>query len=337
MLHCTRGRIPARCAYDSIVAKTAPVAGVDAGAPGNGRGSGRRWRDVVIPKTALGTVTFLFAASIGAAFSGAILFAYYQSRLQRLEDQVDAFNTEKEEALDDARSEIRAERDDARSQIRAELEPLQELQASEETLGDLLDKVGPSVWFVVTRDPDGQPLVGSAFVATADAEQSYLLTSLNVVRASTARPGPDLRVRKGDEELPATLWTWDEGRDIALLVVRKGNQPRIPWAPEDPALGLGQRVFAVAGVGGDGASVTQGFVADVSASGIQHDAGVSGAFDGAPLVNSNGEVVGIASSAYAPLGFRSEDVTYAPQIRMACEHVLECPGGDVGGAPSSRR
>lgn len=296
----------------------------------------RRWRDVLMPKTALTTVMFLFAASIGAAFSGAILFAFYQWRLQQLEDKVDRFTGASQEALEEAIDEIEAERDDARSQIRAELEPLQELQASEETLQDLLEQAGPSVWFVVTRDPDGQPLVGSAFVVAADAEQSYLLTSLNVVRASTTRPGPDLKVRKGDEELNATLWTWDEGRDLALLVVRKPNQPRLGWAGESPPLGLGQRVFAVAGIGGEDAAITQGFVVDVSASGIQHDAGISGAFEGGPLLNSDGKVVGVATSAYAPLGFRSEDVTYGPRIRAACENVLQCPGGGIE-APGSRR
>lgn len=297
----------------------------------------RRWRDAVVPKTALGTLMFLFAASIGAAFSGAVLFAFYQWRLQQLEDKVDRFTGESQEALEEALDTIKEERDDARSQIRAELEPLQELQASEETLQNLLEQVGPSVWFVLTRDDDGQPLVGSAFVVAADAEQSYLLTSLNVVRASTTRPGPELKVRKGGEELNATLWTWDEGRDLALLVMRKPNQPRLPWAPEDPPLGLGQRVFAVAGVGGQNASITQGFAVDVSAAGIQHDAGISGAFEGGPLVNSNGEVVGVATSAFAPLGFRSEDVTYAPPVRAACEHVLQCPGGGEGEAPGSRR
>ena len=296
----------------------------------------RRWRDVIIPKTALGTLTFLFAASIGASFSGVVLYAVYQSRLQELEDEIGRFTGAGEEALNESVDKIRQEADEARGQIRAELEPLQELQASEETLGELLEQVGTSVWFVSTRDPDGQPEVGSAFVVAADAEQSYLLTSLNVVRAATTRPGPDVKVRKGDEELTATLWTWDEQRDLALLVIRKPNQPRIAWAKDDPPVGLGQRLFVVAGVGGANASITQGFVVDVSSAGIQHDAGVSGAFEGGPVLNSNGEVLGVATSSYAPLGFHSEDVTYAPLIRQACEHVLQCPGGEVE-APESRR
>lgn len=296
----------------------------------------RSWRDIVVPKTAMGAMGALLAASIGAAFSGAVLFAFYQSQLQELEDKVERFTGAAEETGSEVIDEIEAAADDARAQIRAELEPLQELRASEETLQDLAEQVAESVWFVATRDDDGQPLVGSAFVVAADAEQSFFLTSLEVVRASTASPGPGITLRRDDEEVDATLWTWDEGRDLALLIVQRPNLPRLEWAPTDPPLGLGQRVFAVQGLGGAGAGITQGFIADVSSSGIQHDASVSGAYEGGPLVNSNGEVIGLATTWYTPLGFRSAEVPYAPPIRSACDQVLMCPD-DEGGSPGERR
>ena len=291
---------------------------------------------MLVPRTALGAVLTLFAAAIGAAFSGAVLFAYYQHELRQTDQKVDRVIEGFDKALGDARKEIAAERDDARALIRAELQPLQELQASEKTMQELVEQTKDAVWFVATRDELGQPRVGSAFVATADAEQSFLVTSLNVVRASTSRPGPELQVRKGDETLDATLWTWDEEHDLALLVVKKGNLPRLEWAPEEPPLGLGQRLFVVAGIGGAGASITQGFVSDVSSSEIQHSAPVSGGFEGGPLIDSGGRVLGMASRVYAPLGFTSDQSTYAPPIRITCERVLRCPG-DSAEAPSSRR
>lgn len=305
-----------------------PRAGGDAGK--------RRWRDIVVPKTALGAMAALLTASIGAAFSGAVLFAFYQSQLQEVEDKVERFTGAAEETGSEIIDEIQTAADDARAQIRAELEPLQELRASEETLQDLAEQVAESVWFLGTRDDDGQPLVGSAFVVAADAEQSFFLTSLQVVRASTASPGPGITLRQGEDEVDATLWTWDEGRDLALLIVPRPNLPRLEWAPTDPPLGLGQRVFAVQGLGGAGAGITQGFIADVSSSGIQHDASVSGAYEGGPLVNSNGEVIGLATTWYTPLGFRSPEVPYAPPIRSACDQVLTCPDDD-GGSPGERR
>jgi S1-C subfamily serine protease len=141
-----------------------------------------------------------------------------------------------------------------------------------------------------------------------------------------------VKVRKGDQELPATLWTWQEDKDLALLIVKKGNLKKMPFAPTDPPLKTGQRVFAMSGLGASGAAVSQGFIADVSSAGIQHDAAIGSAFQGGPLVNDKGEVIAVASRAYAPLGFGTDAVFFGVPIRAACEKVLKCPDG---GAPSA--
>jgi len=210
----------------------------------------RLLRDRIIPRTALGLSTLFLFAAIGAAFSGAVLFAYYQWRL----DQNEATLTSLVENFDDevagAKEEITADRDDATEQIRQELEPLQKLVASGETLEQLLEVVSPSMWFVVSRDEAGAPSVGSAFVVASDSEQSFLLTSYNTVRAVTRQPAPALTVRKGGEEVSATLWTWDESRDLALLVMDRRPQhrgdrrsrvrgvgPRIGWGGRGPGVG----------------------------------------------------------------------------------------------------
>jgi S1-C subfamily serine protease len=297
----------------------------------------RLWRDRIIPRTALGLSTLFLFAAIGAAFSGAVLFAYYQWRL----DQNEATLTSLVENFDDevagAKEEITSDREDATEQIRQELEPLQKLVASGETIEQLLEIVTPSMWFVVTRDDAGAPSVGSAFVVASDSEQSFLLTSYNTVRAVTQQPAPPLTIRKGGEEVSATLWTWDESRDLALLVIGRGNQPRLEWTDDPNIVGIGDRVFVVSGLGSAGAAVVQGSVADVSSAGLQHDAAVGNAFQGGPVVTSQGEVIGVASRTYSPLGFRPEEVFFAVPIRDSCDRVLRCPsGGDPGGAGERR-
>ena len=72
--------------------------------------------------------------------------------------------------------------------------------------------------------------------------------------------------------------------------------------------------------------MTQGLVSDVSAAGIQHDAPVGVQFQGGPLITASGDVVGVTSRVYSPLGFRSDSVWFAPTIRLACDKVLRCPG-----------
>lgn len=307
--------------------------------PGGPRPSSgwRYWRDRVLPRTALGISTLILFTALGAAFSGAVLFAYYQWRLDQNEATLTNLVDEFDDEVEGAKEEIEANREDATEQIRQELEPLQRLAASGETLEQLLDSVVPSMWFVVTRDEAGQPSVGSAFVVASDAEQSFLLTSFTTVRALTAQPAPPLRVRHEGEEIDATLWTWDEARDLALLVIGRGNQPRLEWADGPDAVSLGDRVFVVSGLGAAGGAVVQGAVADISSSGIQHDAAIGAAYQGGPVVTSQGEVLGVASVTYSPLGFAPGDVTFAVPIREACAEVLRCPSGDEAGGAGERR
>lgn len=286
-----------------------------------------RARLTFIPRSVLGLSALVLFASLGAAFSGAVLFSYYQYRLDQNTKRVTAVAEKAEKALKDAGSLIEAEKERAKEEIRAELGPLKQLAASEEVLRRLLDKVAPSVWFVQTLDEAGQPSVGSAFVVASDGDQSFLLTSLAVVRAATRAPGPQVAVRKGNDEIRATLHTWDEARDLALLIVARPNLPKLPWRSGSDAARIGERLFAVSGLGGNGGAIVQGQIADVFADGIVHTAPVGASFRGGPLVNSDGEVLGVASADYAPLGFAPGDVTFGVPVARACERVLRCPSG----------
>jgi S1-C subfamily serine protease len=290
------------------------------------------WHERLMPRTVIGLSALILAFAIGAAFSGVVLYSYYEFR----KDNSDKFVQDFDKQFKNALGNIKSEGENAKSEIRKELEPLRQIAAAGSTLSDVANKVEPSVWFLRTLDEAGQPSVGSAFVVASDSNQTFMLTSFTAVRAATRRPGPALTVRKGNQELKADLYTWEEAKDLALLIVAKGDMKKLSFAPKDPALKVGERVFAVSGLGSTGTSITQGLVADVSANGIQHDASIGQAFRGAPLVNSKGELLGMGSRNYAPLGFASDDVYFALPIRGACEKVLRCPDDNVAGAGAKR-
>jgi S1-C subfamily serine protease len=286
----------------------------------------------LVPKTVLGFAAVLLCMSVAAAFSGAVLYAYYENRQEQTINKVEKFVAGFQDQLDAAKKIVAAEGDSAKQEIRNQLDELRQFAASGSTLNELLNKSAPSVFFVSTLDDNGAPSVGSAFVVFADSESSYLLTSYATVVASTRSPAPGITLRKQDEpDLDATLYTWDPGKDLALLQVHKPNLPALAWAGTDALPKVGDRLFAISGLGSAKASITQGFVADVSGDGIQHDAPVGSQFQGGPLLNSRGEVVGIASRAYSPLGFLPQSVFFAPLIRQACEAVLHCPDSSAAG------
>jgi len=285
----------------------------------------RRW----IPKTALGLAALLFVTALATAFSGAVLYAYYESRQEKTVDKVDTFVGGFADQLDAAKKIVQAEGDRAKQDIRNQLDELQRFAASGSTLTDLLNKAQPSVFLVSTLDQNGAPSVGTAFVVFADADQSFLLTSYTTVQAATQQPGPPVTLRKqGQDDVEATVFTWDPDHDLALLRVATPNLPALPWAAPDAPPKIGDRVFLISGLGSTGAAITQGFVADVSADGLQHDAPVGMQFQGAPVLNSDGEVVAVASRTYSPLGFQPDSVWFAPLVRTSCDTVLRCPEGN---------
>ena len=269
----------------------------------------------------------ILSFGIGAAASGVGLYMYYQYRVDNSERLIKNFQGQ----FTRAKETIRAESVNARGQIQAELEPLRKIAATSQTLEALLAQVQPSVWAVQSFDANGAPVVGSSFVVASDAEKSFLLTSYAVVKASTVQPGPEIMLVKGAEKLKATLWTWQVDKDLALLIVNKGKIARLEWG-EPSSVRLGDRVFAVSGLGTAGGAITQGFVADVSTVGLQHDAPIGTSFQGGPIIDSKGKVVAVGSRSYAPLGFTSDGVYFGAPAAAACEKVLSCPKGVVSGA-----
>src|SRR5689334_22275949 len=150
----------------------------------------------VIPRTVLGLAALLFFMGIAAAFSGAVLYAYYESRQEQTVSKVDTFVGSFADQLDAAKKVVQAEGDNAKQDIRNQLDELQKFAASGSTLTGLLDKARPSVWFVYTLDQAGAPSVGSAFVVFSDNQTSFLLTSYTTIQAATQQPGPGVTLKK---------------------------------------------------------------------------------------------------------------------------------------------
>jgi S1-C subfamily serine protease len=283
----------------------------------------------LMPKGILGLAALVFFMGLAAALTGAVLYAYYESRLERTERAIDEFTGSYEDVFEDARGQIQAERDDALARIDDTLDELDQFAAGGETLATLLESAQPSVYFVSTLDDVGGPSVGSAFVVFADGESSFLLTDLAVVRAATAEPGPAITLRKNGEDLPAELFTWDDATGLALLAVGRPDLPALPFVDDPASVQPGDRAFVVSGLGATGASISQGTIADAANNAIQHDAGVGAAHRGGPLIDADGRVIGVASRTYAPLGFDPLAVFFAAPIRLACETVIRCPDGNV--------
>lgn len=289
-------------------------------------------RHRILPRSLLGITALILSFSVGAGLSGVVLYSYYQYRLNQTNDRVNTLINGYKQQFANAEGDLKSTAASAKSDIQAQLGPIQALEASPQTLATLAKQLAPSVFFVHTLDANGQASVGTAFVVSSSTTQSLLLTSYTTVAATTRSPAPAVYVRQGETDTQVTVRTWDPSYDLALIVLPRGNLPVVTVAPSSPAPQAGERLYAVSGLGSAGAAVSQGSITDVSASGIQHDAPLGAAYQGGPLVDQNGQVVAISSRTYAPLGFTTDSVWYAPYVQAACNKVLVCPNGDISNA-----
>jgi S1-C subfamily serine protease len=278
---------------------------------------------------------FIFMVA-GLAFGGSAAFwwSQFNADVDEIRGETSSFADQVQgaaEALETQRHQALEEIEDARAGLDALVDPGLAPQIAE--------AAAPSVFFVETRDEAGAAVVGSAFVVANTEDQSLLLTSLDVVQSSTVAPGPEIRLRQGDKDLVAELWSWDADLDLALLVVDDPELPALEWASDEAAAqALSTGIFSVSAQGGLGATAIPGTVVDQSTDGFQHTAVIGTAFRGGPILTKDGQVLGVSSIAYQPLGYDPGDVHFSVPVGRACGTVLACGGagptaGAQGGPP----
>ena len=151
----------------------------------------------------------------------------------------------------------------------------------------------------------GRPGVGSGVIVNADGD---ILTSLHVVEGAAS-----IKVSFSDgTESPAAIRSADAAHDIAVL-----RPARLPEVVVPAVLGggaqIGEEVFAVGHPLGLVGSLSAGVVSGLNrsfplANGrsiggmIQFDAAVNPGNSGGPLLNRNGQVIGIVTGLANPAG-----------------------------------
>lgn len=266
----------------------------------------------------------LMSLGIGAAFAGAAFYAYYDNRLAANEAEISRFVDGFDQQFVDASDSLNELRAASLEQIRDELAPLDEYVTEQNGVVDLPAQIGRSVFQLRTRDESGRAIAGSAAAVAEHPGGTAFVTSYRLVRSGTIAPAPAIELVKGDETIPAILWSWDPERDLALVVAEVDVEPLTFATAGEQTAAVGARVFAMSGTGGQGSTASPGTVLDRSAVGLQHTAAVGTLFNGGPLVDSRGRLLGVASVHYRPLGVDGGAVTFAPDLAGLCARLLNC-------------
>lgn len=179
------------------------------------------------------------------------------------------------------------------------------------------------------------PGIGSGFVIRSDG---IIITNAHVVAGASRI---SVMMRDGTT-YPARLLGSDETNDLAVLKIEARGLPTAPLGNSDDIV-IGEWAIAIGNpfgfvMGNSEPSVTAGVVSATgrnllaSAEGgglyvdmVQTDAAINPGNSGGPLVNANGEVIGVNSSIYSPSG-GSVGIGFAIPInraRRVAEDLIE--------------
>lgn len=178
---------------------------------------------------------------------------------------------------------------------------------------------------------------GSGFVYKTDSKYGYIMTNQHVVDSSTS-----LKVMlSSNKVVDATLLGGDEYLDIAVIRIDVSDVKAIAVIGNTNDISLGDFVFTIGSPVGEEYfnSVTSGIVSGLNRQVtvsvksqndwlmdvIQVDAAINPGNSGGPLLNSNGEVIGVNSLKL--VDSQIEGMGFSIKIEDAMAHVIDLENG----------
>jgi V8-like Glu-specific endopeptidase len=200
---------------------------------------------------------------------------------------------------------------------------------------------------VVTVQVAQQKRMGTGFIISPDGT---ILTNKHVLGGAT---GATVKLVNGDE-LPAKVVKTDEQWDLLVLKIERQHLPTVQFAASSK-LKQGDEVAAIGAPFGLSDTLTKGVVSSVGREiegrkYIQIDAALNQGNSGGPIINEQGQVVGVATKAALKaenMGFAipSDDVmTFLSESGLTFTATLDAqppetkpagaPEGESGGPPA---
>ena len=208
----------------------------------------------------------------------------------------------------------------------------------ENTIKSSIDKIYDSVVYVGTYYGSELTGSGTGFVYKTDEDYGYVLTNYHVISGNYS-----VKVTNNDGQVvDATVLGSDEFVDIAVLQIPIDAVMSVASIGESSTLELGDTVFAIGSPLGSKymGTVTKGILSGKDrlvsvkiSSGyyvmnvLQTDAAVNPGNSGGPLVNVNGEVVGIISMKVVE--DKIEGMGFAIPIEVASSYIDQLEKGEA--------
>lgn len=266
---------------------------------------------------------FLLTAALAATLSGGLVVLYYAQQVADLRAEtadararLDEAVTDVDDAVDAATTAI----DEQVARVLAEL--AQGLPVDSPN--------GAGVFAISAAHDDDEVRVGSAFTVFSDDEESFLVTTYELVRTAGGGAVESVQLFLPGQTVRGQVNGFDRGLDLATVVLSGGRLPVTEWRPADLALDLGDPLYLVGVAGPQAPSVVEGRLAAVSTDAVVGSLPVSSFTAGGPLLDIEGRVVAIAAPGFSPFGPATGGLGYHVPIRALCRSLLRCTSADVG-------
>ena len=186
------------------------------------------------------------------------------------------------------------------------------------SIKDIAKKVLPTVVSISVSSTAGSD-TGSGSIIQSDTTKSYIVTNNHVIDGAASGGKVTVEFQDGTE-LSATIKGRDIAYDLAVLEIAKGNLPTMSIGDSSQVL-IGDLSVAIGSPLGLSGTVTSGIISALNRpvlagstnqasyiDALQTDAAVNPGNSGGPLVNGQGEMIGV-NSAIASLGASSSGTT----------------------------
>lgn len=195
-----------------------------------------------------------------------------------------------------------------------------------------INKVYNSVFLIEAATRTGKS-TGSGFAYKKDGEKGYIITNTHVIKNANSVKITDYK----GETFDAKILGYDEFADVAVLETAAKNVSLVASIGDSSKIELGDTIFTVGSPLGSKyfGTITRGIIAgnnrlvgsgSIMLEAIQIDAAINSGNSGGPLVNVNGEVIGVNSMKIA--SDEIEGMGFAIPINTVMSYVERLEKGE---------
>lgn len=173
--------------------------------------------------------------------------------------------------------------------------PVFAFDREEQAVIALYEKINPAIVCVDSQISDGMSCGTGCIID----KNGTILTSAHVVDVGNSVV---VTMSNGQNYNAKVIKKLGENKDIALLKIDVPTELKTVKLGDSEKIKVGQKVLAIGNPFGFNGTLTQGIISriDYTKNRIQTDAAINPGSSGGPLLNKNGEIIGINQAIYNP-------------------------------------